>query len=162
MGFFENKIVQIVIAILITFGAVWILGYGSQNNMYPWYDGVKKPSWNPPSWVFGPVWAFLYLAMAYASFRVYDAGDGFSGAARFPLIVYIVHLIINGTWSQVFFNLHMIGAATIHIIVLLIAAVFNGILFYRVDQIAGILFAPYLAWLSFATVLSVTIWRLNS
>jgi len=100
--------------------------------------------------------------MGYASFRVYEEGDGFSGRARNPIIVYIIHLIINLSWTPVFFYYHLIGAATIHIIILWVILIINGLLFYRIDKVAGILFIPYAAWVTFASYLCFTIWRLNS
>ena len=157
-----GEIIQILIAILITYGFIGTLSYGSMKNIYPWFNQLKKPSWNPPSWVIGPIWTFLYLSMAYASYRVYNAGNGFSGRASFPLIIYIINLIINGTYTQVIFNLHLIGASAIHIIVLLFVSIYNGILFYEIDHVAGTLFIPYVSWLSLASVLNFEIWRLNS
>lgn len=162
MGFFENKIVQILIACLIPFAGGLIVGYGSQNNMYPWYKEINRPTWGPPDWIFGPVWTILYLSMGYASFRVYDSGKGFGGIAKIPLILYIVQLLVNLTWTQVFFGFHLLGAATIHILILLVLIIFTGIAFYRVDRLAGILIAPYAAWVSFASVLCFTIWRMNT
>jgi translocator protein len=100
--------------------------------------------------------------MGYASFRVWDEGDGFKGRARSALIIYILQLILNWTWSITFFKLHLIGWALVHIATLLIVIIINGLMFYQVDRIAGYLFIPYIAWVSFATVLSATIWRLNS
>lgn len=162
MGFFENKIVQVLIACLIPTVFAFIIGYGSQAGMYPWYNTIVKPSWNPPSWVFAPVWTYLYLTMGYASYRVWFVGSGFSGAARIPLMIYIAQLIINWTWTQVFFNFHLIGAATIHIFALLAFVIATGFTFYRIDKLAGVLIIPYAAWVSFASYLCFTIWRLNS
>jgi translocator protein len=162
MGFFQNKTVQIVIACLVPWVFSFIIGYSAQSNMYPWYKDIKRPTWGPPDWVFGPVWTYLYLSMGYASFRVWDIGNGFSGIAKIPLIFYIVQLLVNWTWTQVFFGFHLLGAATIHIFVLLMLIYVTGILFYRVDRLAGYLIIPYAAWVSFASVLCFNIWRMNS
>jgi translocator protein len=162
MGFFQNKIVQIVIACLIPFAGGFIVSLLTQNKMYPWYNEINLPSWNPPSWIFGPVWTYLYLSMGYASYRVWESGKGFDGIAKIPLIIYLIHLLLNLTWTPVFFSYHLLGAATIHIFVLLASVIITGISFYRVDQVAGILIAPYAAWVSFASVLCFTIWRLNT
>lgn len=99
MGFFDNKIVQIVIAIIIPFIGAWVVGYGAQKNMYPWYDLIQRPTWGPPDWVFAPVWSFLYASMGYASYRVYSNGSGFSGVARAALLLYIAQLLLNWTWT---------------------------------------------------------------
>lgn len=162
MGFFENKIVQILIACLIPLAGAWIIGYGAQKNMYPWYNQIARPSWGPPDWIFAPVWTYLYLSMGYASYRVWKTGNGFSGDGKLPLMIYIAQLLLNWTWTQIFFNLHLLGAATIHIFVLLAFIIITCVTFCRVDQIAGILFVPYMAWVSFASSLCFTIWRLNS
>lgn len=98
MGFFDNRIVQIIIACSIPFFTVGILGYGSQQNMYPWYKHINKPSWSPPDWVFAPVWFCLYLAMGFASFRVWEEGYGLAGASKMPLLFYIIQLLLNATW----------------------------------------------------------------
>jgi translocator protein len=99
MGFFQNYIVQIVIACAIPFIGAWSIGFSAQRDMHPWYDNIVRPSWGPPDWVFGPVWTFLYLAMGYASFRVWSEGQGFSGIAKIPLILYIIQLLLNWTWT---------------------------------------------------------------
>lgn len=180
MGFFQNPILHIVIAIAIPFIAAWGIGYSAQRNMYPWYKTIKRPTWGPPDWIFGPMWTFLYASMGYASFRVWSEGSGFSGAARIPLIFYIIQLMLNATWtwvicfasceifslfvfvfSQVFFGYHLLGLALIHILVLLAFIITTGLSFYRIDRLAGWLFVPYVAWVSFASFLTFTIWRLN-
>lgn len=99
--------------------------------------------------------------MGYASFRVWDEGDGLSGKARFPITIYIVHLIINFSWTPVFFYFHAIGFALIHILILWLMIILTGILFYKVDKVAGYLIIPYFLWVSFATFLTLTIWQLN-
>jgi benzodiazapine receptor len=99
--------------------------------------------------------------MGYASFRVFDEGDGFSGRAAFPIIMYIIQLIVNLTWTPVFFYFHLIGLATLHILAVLILLTITGVLFYRIDKLAGILFIPYFGWVAFASYLMITIWRLN-
>ena len=99
MGFFDIKIVQIIIFSSIPLIGSAIFGYGAQQNMYPWYKEINRPSWGPPDWVFGPAWLFLYITMGYASYRVYTSGKGFSGIAMVPLIFFIIQLILNWTWT---------------------------------------------------------------
>jgi tryptophan-rich sensory protein len=100
--------------------------------------------------------------MGYSSYRVYDAGKGFSGEARIPLIFYAIQLLLNWTWSQVFFNFHLLGAASIHIVILLGFVVTTGIMFNKIDRFAGILYIPYIAWLTFASFVCFSIWRMNT
>jgi tryptophan-rich sensory protein len=99
MGFFQSNVVQIVIACVIPLLGSWIVGFTAQRNMYPWYDTINRPTWGPPNWVFGPVWTYLYLSMGYASFRIWSEGPGFNSIARVPLILYVIQLILNWTWS---------------------------------------------------------------
>ncbi|KAG5678540.1 hypothetical protein PVAND_008207 [Polypedilum vanderplanki] len=146
MSILKNKIVQIIIACLIPLVGGLIVSMTTMGNKEPWYSTINKPSWNPKDWIFAPVWSFLYISMGYASFRVYDEGEGFKGQARFPIIMYIIQLIVNLTWTPVFFYYHLIGAATIHIFAVLVTLIITGILFYRIDKTAGILFIPYFAW----------------
>lgn len=108
------------------------------------------------------MWSLLYLMMGYASFRVWDEGDGFAGRARLALIIYIIHLAINFTWTPVFFYFHAIGLALIHILILWLMIIVTGVLFYKIDKVAGYLMVPYFLWVSFASFLTFSIWRLNS
>lgn len=100
MSLFDNKIFQIAVAVLIPFIGAWIVGYGSQRNMHPWYDIIRRPSWGPPDWLFPPVWSYLYASMGYASYRVWQNDAGLD-AARVALILYTVQLLLNWAWPQV-------------------------------------------------------------
>jgi translocator protein len=125
-----------------------------------WYAELAKPSWNPPSWVFGPVWTLLYIAMGVAAFLVWrEVGWR---AARVPLGLFGAQLLVNLAWSPIFFGLHQTGWALVHIIFLLTLIVTTIVAFWRVNRWAGLLLLPYLAWVSFATALNAELWRLNS
>jgi len=124
-----------------------------------WYAGLAKPPFNPPDWVFGPVWTALYLMIAVAGWRVWRR-RGESGA-WLALGAWGVQLSLNLSWSMLFFGARMIGAALVEIAVLLAAILITAALFWRIDRIAGVLLVPYTAWVSFATVLNAALWRLN-
>lgn len=124
-----------------------------------WYQALQKPLFNPPNWVFAPVWTLLYCAIAVAGWRVWMA-RGFA-QAQGAMSAYAVQLALNLAWSFVFFGARMIGAALVEIAFLLAAVIANAVLFWRIDRIAGALFVPYAAWVSFATVLNFALWRLN-
>jgi translocator protein len=124
-----------------------------------WYEGLTKPSWNPPNWVFGPVWTVLYLLMAVAAWLVWSQ-NGFAHAAV-PLAFFLVQLGLNAIWSWLFFGRHQLLGALIDLIALWAAILITLILFWRGVMLAGILLVPYLAWVSFAGVLNATLWRLN-
>jgi translocator protein len=132
---------------------------GSQFQPGEWYAGLQKPTWNPPSWVFGPVWTTLYVLMGVAAWLVWDRHRG---AARIALTLFVVQLIANATWSWLFFGLQSPFLALIDIVILWLLIVATTIAFWRLRPIAGALLIPYLAWVTFATALNFQIWRLNS
>lgn len=139
--------------IVITFCAP-LLSIGSMPGA--WYAALQTPSWNPPPWLFVPAWTLLYTLMAIAAWLVWKR-VGFSR----PLVLYFVQLALNAAWTPIFFGAHQLGFALIEIVVMWIAILLTLLSFRRVNTTAGWLFVPYLAWVSFATVLNFTLWRLN-
>ena len=126
----------------------------------PWFDGLAKPFFNPPSWVFAPVWTVLYILMAIAAWLVWRP-NGFRGTARSPLILFVIQLVMNAAWSWLFFGKHRIDWALIDIIALFVMLVVLILWFYRENKTAGWLLLPYIAWVSFATLLNLAFWRMN-
>lgn len=125
-----------------------------------WYASLTKPTWNPPSWIFGPVWSALYIMMAVAAWLVWRQGGW--GKQRRPLLLFLVQLALNALWTPLFFGLHWQGVAFAEILLLWFAIVSTIAAFWRVHRAAAWLLAPYLAWVSFAAVLNGTLWRLNT
>jgi tryptophan-rich sensory protein len=125
-----------------------------------WYAGLKKPSWNPPARVFGPVWTALYTMMAVAAWLVWKRG-GFA-AQRRPLALFLVQLALNAAWTPLFFGLHWTGVAFAEIVLLWLAIAATIAAFRPVSRVAAWLLVPYLTWVGFAAVLNFTLWRLNS
>lgn len=142
--------------LLITFAAAAI---GSQFMPGEWYARLAKPSWTPPSWLFGPVWTLLYVLMGVAAWLVWK-DRGFAGA-RVALLLYGVQLVLNAAWSWLFFGLQRPGLAFAEILLLWSAILATLIAFWRHRKLAGALLVPYLAWVSFATALNWAIWQLN-
>lgn len=140
----------------VTFLAAFI---GSRFEPGAWFRALEKPSWNPPDAVFGPVWTTLYAMMAVAAWLVWRRW-GFAGAGA-ALTAYYVQLGLNTAWSWLFFGRHDIGGALIDIVVLLGAIVLTLILFWKRHRPAALLLVPYLAWVSFATALNFTLYRMN-
>jgi len=142
--------------IVLTFLAAAI---GSQFMPGAWYASLAKPSWNPPGWVFGPVWTVLYLLMAIAAWLVWRAA-GLTGA-RLALACYLLQLVLNAAWSWLFFGRQSISGALADIIALWALILLTMVLFRRHSATAAALLVPYLLWVSFATALNFALFRLN-
>lgn len=125
-----------------------------------WYAGLAKPALNPPSWVFGPVWTFLYALMGIAAFLVWKQGWKRS-EVKIALGLFAFQLALNTLWSILFFGLENPAAGLIDIVLMWLAIVATIIAFARVSKTAAWLMLPYLAWVSFATYLNFSIWQLN-
>lgn len=121
------------------------------------YDAIAKPDWTPPPYVFPIVWTFLYLSMGYASARV----AGTVGLVSIPLLVYLVQLMLNVSWTPVFFGQGDFTTALTILRALLFAAIATTVMFWNVDTTAGVLFLPYIGWLLVAHELNRGIVRLN-
>jgi tryptophan-rich sensory protein len=124
-----------------------------------WYVGLEKPSWNPPNWVFGPVWTGLYIGMAIAAWLVWRR-KGLADA-WLPLLLFGLQLFLNAAWSALFFGMRSPGIALADILMLWIAILATIVAFRRVSNLSAALLVPYLAWVSFATALNWCIWRMN-
>jgi len=140
------------------FGAAGVGSLFTAPAIPTWYTGLAKPSWTPPSWVFGPVWSLLYLAMAIAAWMVWRRG---ARAALSALALFGVQLALNVAWSATFFGLRMPGAAFGVIVALWLFILATLIAFRRRSLASAILMAPYLAWVSFAAALNFAVWRMN-
>lgn len=144
--------------LLLTFGAAAIGAFASVN-AGAFYGELTRPSWAPPGWIFGPVWSTLYVLMAVAAWWVWRA-RGFGGA-RIALVLFIAQLAANALWSWLFFVWHQGGLAFAEVLLLwgMIAA--TVVAFWRVSRLAAALLIPYLAWVTFASALNFTVWKLN-
>jgi tryptophan-rich sensory protein len=123
------------------------------------YASLDRPRWAPPAWLFGPAWSVLYVTMGIAAWRVWHA-HGFDGA-RTALLLYVVQLAFNASWSWFFFVKRTGIGATIDVLLLWSAIVATLVAFARLDTIAALLFVPYLIWVTFATALTISVWRRN-
>ena len=153
------RIVSIALSILIAQAAGIIGSFFTVPNISTWYETLSKPEWNPPSWVFGPVWLTLYTLMGIAAYLVWIRRS--IKGAKTALVVYGIQLVLNALWSILFFGKQNPGLAFLEIIVLLVFIVVSTILFWRINTWAGILMLPYVVWATFATYLNYTIWQLN-
>ncbi|MFC2149228.1 TspO/MBR family protein [Candidatus Auribacterota bacterium] len=153
------KIIAAVISIAIAQSAGIIGSVFTASSVRTWYAGLMKPAWNPPSWIFGPVWITLYTLMGIAAYIVWENRD--TPGAKVALGVYAVHLALNTLWSMIFFGLRDPGLAFFEIVFLLGFILATTILFWKINTRAGVLFLPYIAWVSFAVFLNYTLWKLN-
>lgn len=141
---------------LVTFVASAVGGFFQPG---AWYEGLNKPAFNPPSWLFGPVWFVLYLAMGTAAWMVWRK-SGFRGAAL-ALGLYMCQLVLNAAWTPVFFGLKQPGAAFAVIVAMWVAIALTIVAFWKHRRVAAGLLVPYLLWVSFASVLNFSLWQMN-
>lgn len=149
----------LVAFLLLCFGVAGLGGYWTSASVGDWYLTLRKPSWNPPSWVFGPVWTILYAMMAVAVWIVWRH-RGESGT-HIALALFSVQLALNLAWSGLFFGLRNPLAGFIDIVALWLAIIATMIAFWRISTMAGVMFVPYLLWVSFAAALNLALWLMN-
>ncbi|MDP4625423.1 MAG: tryptophan-rich sensory protein [Akkermansiaceae bacterium] len=123
------------------------------------YAELRKPDWNPPGWIFGPVWSVLYTMMAVAAWLVWKQ-CGFA-AQRMTLGIFFVQLALNALWSPLFFGLQWMGIAFVEIVLMWFAILMTVVAFRKVSRPAAWLLMPYLLWVGFASVLNGTLWWMN-
>jgi translocator protein len=129
-----------------------------------WYAQLNKPDWTPPGWVISIIWTVLYTFMGIAAWLVWRSAEGYEagiGHARWALGLFFVQLVVNAVWTPVFFGLQSLSGAFVVLVILWILVLATMLLFFRHCRGAGILFIPYLAWVTFAGVLLWHIWRMN-
>ncbi len=149
-------ILGLIVSLAVCFAAAGIGGWLTSRSLETWYPTLVKPSWNPPDWVFGPVWTALYAMMAVAAWLVWRRRAG-----SWPLLLFGMQLALNVVWSGLFFACQSPGAAAVEVWVLWGAIIATLIAFWRFSRVAGALLVPYLLWVSFAAVLNFALWKLN-
>ncbi len=160
MGWLRRERWRLAMAVVPVFGAMILGSIATTPNIPTWYVFIQKPSFTPPNWVFGPAWTILFTMMAIAIWRILRLPEGTPGRARAVTLFY-VQLALNAGWSWAFFWAQSPLAGLIVIIIFLVTIALTLVSFRRLDRIAGWLFVPYLAWVSYATLLNFAIWRLN-
>ena len=140
----KNKYLSLLIILLITFIAPTIGSYATTTFKEPWYSQITLPSFNPPSWVFAPVWSTLYLLMSLAIWKVW-----MKSFETNLLKIYFIHLFFNSTWSVVFFGFHLIGIALVNLAIILIFIIILMKEYFSRDKISFYLMIPYLVWSSY-------------
>ena len=157
---FKKSILPLLISILIVFSFGFIGSFFTTSSITTWYAFINKPLFSPPNWIFAPVWTLLYILMGVSAFLIWQKRDNLK--TKQALIFYGIQLILNALWSIIFFGMHNPGLALLEIIILWLFILITLIKFYKINKTAGLLFIPYLLWVSFALILNYVIWMLNS
>lgn len=154
-----KKIYKLIISLLIPQLAGGLGGIFTAGSVKDWYPVLEKPSLNPPSWVFGPVWTALFLLMGYALYLVWTSESGKN--KRLAFWAFGIQMVLNALWSIIFFGLNSPGGALIEIVFLWLAIFATIIAFAKISKPAAWLLLPYILWVSFASYLNYAIWALN-
>lgn len=153
------RLIPYIVSVVVAEGAGILGSVFTAKNIPGWYATLSKPSWTPPSWLFGPVWTALFALMGIAAALVWEKRD--APGASLALSAYAAQLLLNVLWSALFFGMRRPDLAFVEIILLLAAIVLTAVLFWRIDPRAGALMLPYIAWVSFASVLNFAVARMN-
>lgn len=156
-----NKVTKILCVVVTCLAIGYFSGIVTRSAITDWYPSLIKPSFNPPNWIFAPVWSMLYVMMGVAAGLVWDRMESNKEAVKKALIVFAIQLALNALWSYLFFGLHNPTLAGLEIIILWLVIYETYLQFSKINKIAGYLLLPYLAWVSFAMVLNASIWWLN-
>ena len=161
----KNEKLKDIIKLLVSIAACQCAGLiGSVFTMSAiptWYATLQKPSFTPPNWLFAPAWGTLYLLMGISAFLIWRRGLA-DKQVKIALMVFVIQLILNALWSVAFFGFESPLSGVIVIIVLWLAILLTILRFSKISSVAAILLLPYLLWVSFASVLNISIWVLNS
>lgn len=155
-----SNTIKLIISIVMCLLAGIIGSLFTSSAIPTWYATLNKPSFNPPSWLFGPVWTLLYILMGISFYLIWTAKK--SKYKSTAIKIFIIQLILNALWSIIFFGAHWIFVAFIEIILMWIFILLSIIKFHKISKTASYLLIPYILWVSFATILTFAIWVLNS
>lgn len=156
----QSLAIKVIISLAATFSAPVIASLVTNPAASNWYVNLNKPSFNPPGWIFGPVWTVLYILMAVSAALVWHRGLHFR-KVRIALELYMLQLVLNAIWTPLFFGLQMPLLAFIDIGLLWAAVILTILAFLRVSRYAALLMSPYLVWTTFAAILNFSLWFIN-
>ena len=153
----KNKFISFILFFLITYSASFIGGMATISFKEPWYSQLIKSNYNPPDWIFAPVWTTLYLMMTLAIWFYWHSKN----REMNTIYIYFIHIVFNTTWSIVFFGLHQIFLALIVLMILITLIIILILKFKRVNYISSYLMIPYLLWCCYALFLNFNLYNLN-
>ena len=156
-----NKYIKIVITVAICLTVGYLSSLVTQESIETWYPTIKKPSFNQPNWIFAPVWTLLFVLMGIAVGLVWDKYEENKELVKKGMLFFGIQLFFNALWSYLFFGLHNLLLASIEIILLLLLIFETYLIFKKLDKKISFLLIPYILWVGFATILTITIYILN-
>ena len=156
-----QKILRIAVVLMTCLVVGYLSGMITKDSITTWYPTLVKPSFNPPNWIFAPVWTILYIMMGVAGGMVWNRMEQDAEIVKKAFMFFIIQLALNAIWSLLFFYLHNPFLSLIEIVLLWLLIFETYTQFKKIDKVAGMLLVPYLAWVSFAMVLNGSIWWLN-
>ena len=154
-----NKTVKLILCVALTLSIGAIGGIATASGVNDWYLTLNKPVFNPPNYLFGPVWTVLYILMGISFYLILQSHNPVLKTRA--IIIFCIQLFLNFCWSFLFFEFHLLGIAFIEIISILLSIIIMIITFYKINKTASYIQIPYLLWVSFASVLNGGIWILN-
>lgn len=156
-----QKYLRIAAIVLTCLAVGYFSSLVTRDNIPTWYATLKKPFFNPPNWVFAPVWTILYIMMGIAAGRVWNKVDSDQQNVKKGMYFFIIQLALNALWSYLFFGMHNLFLSIIEIILLWLMIYETYSQFKKVDRLASKLLVPYLVWVSYASILTASVWYLN-
>lgn len=156
-----NKYLKITYLVAICLAVGFLSSKVTQSSITTWYPTIEKPVFNPPNWIFAPVWTLLFIMMGVSAGLIWDKITNQKELVKKGLLFFTVQLALNALWSYLFFGLHNVLLASIEIVILLLVIFETYLIFKKIDKKASYLLIPYMAWVSFATILTVSILVLN-
>lgn len=151
--------IKLIFCILLTVAVGAISGIATSGSVNDWFVGINKPTFNPPNYLFGPVWTVLYILMGVSLFMILQSQN--NDLRKKAITIFCIQLVLNFCWSFIFFKFHLIGLAFVEIILIWVSIIWMILTFSKINKTAAYLQIPYLLWVSFASVLNGAIWYLN-
>ena len=155
-----NNVIKGLISIMLPLVVGGLSGFFTTSSISGWYTTINKPSFNPPNWIFGPVWTLLYIMMGIALFIIWKSETD-AVLKKQALIFFFIQLVINFCWSLLFFFCESPGWALIDIVLMWVFILLTIFSFSKISSLSAWLLVPYISWVSFAAVLNFAIWKLN-